>query len=168
MSDDEWTWEPDRIPVTGRPELQLYMGGTAPEDDMLTGVLYNWGPLDDDWAGPRVGPGDFDSVITLYSAAAPVNWGVLEQRYGFMDGPLYQETLEIVHRLADWGVAELEAGRRLLVRCQQGWNRSGLVTALIMIRLGMTGEDAITTIREARSEWCLCNPDFEEYLRSAV
>lgn len=165
---DEWTWEPDRIPISGHDHLKLYMGGTAPEDDMLTGLRWSWGPLGDDWSGPRVGPDDFDSVITLYSAAAPADWGVLEQRYGFMDGPLYTETLSTIHALADWGAQRLEAGDRLLVRCQQGWNRSGLVTALILLRFGVSGADAVETIRAARSEWCLCNRDFEEYLLSAV
>jgi protein-tyrosine phosphatase len=60
---------------------------------------------------------------------------------------------------ADW-----KRGKRVLIRCQAGWNRSGLITALVLIREGMGAREAIDLIREKRSEWALCNKSFEKFL----
>lgn len=42
------------------------------------------------------------------------------------------------------------AGREVLVSCWMGLNRSGLIVALALILDGMTAEQAIATIRQAR------------------
>jgi protein-tyrosine phosphatase len=55
-------------------------------------------------------------------------------------------------------------GRRVLIRCQAGWNRSGLITALVLIREGYSARDAIDMQRKRRSEWVLCNEHFERWL----
>jgi protein-tyrosine phosphatase len=60
---------------------------------------------------------------------------------------------------ADW-----KAGKKVLIRCQAGINRSGLVTALVLIRDGHSPEDAIKLIRDNRCEAALSNSRFEEYL----
>ena len=52
----------------------------------------------------------------------------------------------------------------VLVHCQQGWNRSGLVTALAMIRGGMEASTAIHTIRTKRNHMCLSNRAFHDWL----
>ena len=58
-------------------------------------------------------------------------------------------------------------GKSVLVHCQAGLNRSSLVaTRALMLDLNMSADDAIKLVREKRSEACLCNPSFEEYLRS--
>ena len=51
-------------------------------------------------------------------------------------------------------------GRRVLVRCQAGYNRSGLVVALALMRLGFTGQDAVARVRIARGPYALSNPHF--------
>lgn len=56
-------------------------------------------------------------------------------------------------------------GARILIHCQAGLNRSSLVTGLLLRRLGHTGDDAVKLIRRARDEACLCNEDFERYVR---
>lgn len=53
-----------------------------------------------------------------------------------------------------------------LVRCQAGLNRSALVAAMALIRLGWDPEDAIVRIREARSPYALFNSSFVAHLRS--
>ena len=54
-----------------------------------------------------------------------------------------------------------------LVHCQAGLNRSSLVaTRALMIYNDWDADTAIKTIRESRSPACLCNPSFEEHLRS--
>lgn len=52
----------------------------------------------------------------------------------------------------------------VLVHCQQGWNRSGLVTALSLILGGDRPEDAIALLRKQRCPEVLCNKVFELWL----
>jgi protein-tyrosine phosphatase len=60
---------------------------------------------------------------------------------------------------SDW-----KAGKKVLIRCQAGINRSGLITALVLIRDGHTPREAIALIRSTRCEAALTNSHFEEYL----
>ena len=60
----------------------------------------------------------------------------------------------------------LNAGKKVLVHCQAGLNRSSLVVARILMRQGMTADEAIALLREKRSPTVLCNRTFEAYLRS--
>lgn len=54
----------------------------------------------------------------------------------------------------------------VLVHCQAGLNRSSLVAARSLMLDGKTADEAISLLRTQRSPACLCNPSFEEYLRS--
>lgn len=54
-------------------------------------------------------------------------------------------------------------GKRVLVTCWMGRNRSGLVTGLILMQLGYSSLEAITLVRCAR-EGALSNPFFREVL----
>jgi protein-tyrosine phosphatase len=65
-------------------------------------------------------------------------------------------------------VDALKENKKVLVRCQAGYNRSGLVVALVLLRLGYTADDAIALIREKRSEHALCNELFVEYIQDAA
>lgn len=51
-----------------------------------------------------------------------------------------------------------------LIHCQAGLNRSSLVAALLLVRLGYTGRSAIELLRERRSPAVLCNKAFERYV----
>ena len=54
-----------------------------------------------------------------------------------------------------------------LVHCQAGLNRSGLLTALYLIRYQhYTPDEAIKKLRSTRSPAVLCNQSFEQYVRS--
>jgi protein-tyrosine phosphatase len=57
-----------------------------------------------------------------------------------------------------------KAGDRVLIRCQAGLNRSGLVTALVLIKEGHLPVDAINLLRTKRDRDALCNQDFAEWL----
>jgi protein-tyrosine phosphatase len=67
--------------------------------------------------------------------------------------------------IAAW-VNACRATGPVLVHCQAGLNRSSLVTATALMLGGMTADSAIALLREKRSPACLCNPAFEEWLRS--
>ena len=106
----------------------------------------------------------FDSVATLYAVAHPVGWGVAERRFGFPDSALDEKSLPEIHAIADWVHDEWKSGKKVLVRCQAGWNRSGIITALALIKDGYKPKDAIDLIRARRSPHALCNADFVRYL----
>jgi hypothetical protein len=54
--------------------------------------------------------------------------------------------------------------RRLLVRCQMGWNRSGLIAAGILIAEGHDPQNVIETIRDVRGPDALGNVSFVDFL----
>ena len=53
-----------------------------------------------------------------------------------------------------------KAGDRVLVRCQAGVNRSGLVTALILLLDGWQPDKIVEHLRARRSSRVLSNDDF--------
>lgn len=109
----------------------------------------------------------FDSVLTLTSSAPPASWPTEERHFHCKDG----RDLPDPHGLnlaVDWVHGQWQDGRRVLVRCQAGLNRSGLVVALVLYKAGYSAGDAISLIRERRSPYALCNPRFAEHLRSLI
>jgi hypothetical protein len=66
--------------------------------------------------------------------------------------------------LACWVSAVRRIGP-VLVHCQAGLNRSGLVTALSLMVDGATAGDAIGHLRACRHPMVLCNTTFESWLR---
>ncbi|WP_244203936.1 dual specificity protein phosphatase family protein [Streptomyces tricolor] len=84
------------------------------------------------------------------------------------DGPLDGTQLAGVIRLARAVNEALDAGRRVLVRCYHGYNRSGLVIAHALVQRGDTADQAVQLIRARRSAWALHNELFVEYLRAGL
>ena len=58
----------------------------------------------------------------------------------------------------------VEAGRRVLVHCWAGLNRSGVVSARALMFMGVPVTDAIARVRSARGAWALSNAAFVEWL----
>jgi hypothetical protein len=133
----------------------LYMGGTR--DDA---TIADPAPLH----GLHRRRPAYDAVATLYAWAQPVGWEVEELRYGFGDGALHGDDLARVLRAATWAHARWQSGDRVLIRCQAGLNRSGLVTALVLILDGWHPAHAIAHIRDRRSPHALFNPHFVHWL----
>ena len=71
---------------------------------------------------------------------------------------------EIVQELAA-ARAHRAGPKGLYIVCAQGLNRSGLLTGLLLRSFGLTGEDALTRIREARPG-ALANHAFERLVRT--
>lgn len=111
-----------------------------------------------------VGKEDFDFVVTMYASANPVDWFVREVRYGIYDHDMNDFNVEDLHDIVAMSHNEWKAGMRVLIRCQAGLNRSGLVMALVLIRDGYTAAEAIHLIRSQRGEAALCNRVFENWL----
>jgi len=134
----------------------LFMGGTA-DDDIIcypksVGLI---GAIS-----------EFDSVATLYASAHPVSWGVSERRFGFPDSALDDKNLPEIHAIAEWLHSEWKQGKRVLARCQAGWNRSGIIMAMALMLDGYRADDAVALIRTRRSPNALCNKDFVAYLNN--
>ena len=79
------------------------------------------------------------------------------------DGPAPDHDTLIA--LADLVRSMRAAGKRVLVHCAAGINRSGLLAAASLIREGYDVDDAIETVRSARTG-ALNNPEFVEALRA--
>jgi hypothetical protein len=73
---------------------------------------------------------------------------------------LAAEATEVVDRY-------LRRGHRVLVTCNLGQNRSGLVVGLALVRsFGLGGAEAVARVREARGPRALSNRAFAEWLAS--
>lgn len=64
----------------------------------------------------------------------------------------------------DQAVWRWQQGQKVLIRCQAGYNRSGLMMCLALMRLGFTAEHAINQVRKRRGPDVLINPVFERYV----
>lgn len=112
---------------------------------------------------------EFDVVQTLLRLPGHgPDPGVRHQVWPIPDGPLDGTQLAGVIRLAEAACEALDEGRRVLVRCYHGYNRSGLVVGHALVRRNRSAEQAIRLIRSRRSEWALHNELFAEYLRAGL
>lgn len=112
---------------------------------------------------------EFDLVLTLLRLPGHgPDPGVEHHVWPIPDGPLDGTQLAGVIRLAQAASDALDEGRKVLVRCYHGYNRSGLVIAHTLIRSGRSAEEAIRTIRARRSPWALHNDLFVDYLRAGL
>ena len=106
----------------------------------------------------------FDAIVTMYAWARPADWNVQEFRYGVPDASISDINLDRLREAVDFAYDHWKAGDRVLIRCQAGLNRSGLVMALVLIKDGNTPEHAIEMIRETRGADALFNSNFTQWL----
>jgi protein-tyrosine phosphatase len=112
---------------------------------------------------------EFDLVQTLLRLPGHgPDPGVEHHVWAIPDGPLDGTQLAGVMRLAQAASEALDEGRKVLVRCYHGYNRSGLVIAHALVHRGHSAEQAIRLIRSRRSPWALHNDLFVEYLRAGL
>ena len=135
----------------------LWQGGTDDSDIIGTKILNS------DYE-PTITVKNFDTVLTLHAWSNPADWGVKELRYPFHDGVIGKDVhpreLFFLTKYID---DELKQGKRVLVRCLAGLNRSGLINSLVLVRQGLSPSQALDLVRSRRSVWSLCNPDFESW-----
>lgn len=120
------------------------------------------------WQGGCIGglalPDDFDFVLSLYPweqyRIGPNTERVEVKMYDSLD-----QGFEQVDELADEVVKRLRGRQKVLVHCQAGLNRSGLLAATILKKLGYTGLEAVKLLREARgTDEVLCNATFRQHI----
>jgi hypothetical protein len=84
--------------------------------------------------------------------------------------PIYDEDLPNLAKLnaiAEVGAGLIRSGHRVLSHCGMGFNRSALVAGLILLRLGMTGPEAVRRLRGCRPG-ALFNEVFAAHLESLM
>jgi hypothetical protein len=109
-------------------------------------------------------PSPFDSVVCMYGHANPIGYFVREQRFGIADAELSESSKPEIMQLADWLHSEWKQGKSVAGKCQAGLNRSSLIVALVLLKEGYTATEAISLIREKRSEHALFNRHFVEFI----
>lgn len=129
----------------------LWMGGHVYRDGLDPRAAIVWN--------------EFTHVFSLHTQPGhgPAE-GVDHLVYRIPDGTLHADELARVKAIADQVAAAVTEGGRVLVRCQAGYNRSGLVVAFALIALGHTPADAVALIRAKRSPHALFNSHFLGYL----
>ncbi|WP_207709967.1 protein-tyrosine phosphatase family protein [Actinomadura macrotermitis] len=134
----------------------LWMGGHRYRD--VAGVLRD-----------AVVAEEFDVVCSLYLRDGHGPPPHVEHHCALVpDDPLSSAEIRAVLGLAEIAAEAVRGGRRVLVRCHSGYNRSGLVVAQALVLLGHEMDDAIFLIRRRRSRWALNNRLFEEYLTTGL
>lgn len=147
MVDDE-SWVPAHLRDALDDEAPPW-----PPDEVVPGLWQSGLPL----------PGEqWDAVIDLHGGEEELEDVEFYVHWRIEDGPA--PDIPTLEALADMVNVFRHAGRRVLVHCHAGINRSGLVAAAALVRDGVTPDDAIATVREARSG-ALNNENFVAALR---
>lgn len=108
---------------------------------------------------------EFDVVLSLYQRPGyGPDEDVPHLYLRIPDGHLTRENLDDVRAMADLAAEAVRDGKKVLCRCQAGLNRSSLVAALAMLRLGFRPDAAIEMIRQKRSRNALFNLNFQRYI----
>lgn len=127
------------VPLVTHVEGNLYQGGV--------------------WPGVRL-PDEFANVVNLYGRSYELGPHTAEHKMIMHDS--LDQTFEQVDNIAKAIIIALPAGP-LLVHCQAGLNRSGLVAARVLMLNGDSAATAINKVRK-RSPVCLCNESFTNWL----
>lgn len=84
-------------------------------------------------------------------------------KHGFNDNSWMQEqeareVVSLADRVSDGLAKRIRAGHGVLSSCYAGWNRSGLVSGLTLMKVAdVSPDEAVGLIREARGPDALCN-----------
>lgn len=125
----------------------------------------------------QLSDGDVIKLLSRYGVSGVVNlWHTPDSRVqelvkwyehtSLPDGIIHGHIATAAEALADRVVAEIKAGGCVLTHCWGGKNRSGLISALALIRLqGITGAEAVSAIKSVR-RGALVNKFFVNYLET--
>ena len=130
----------------------LWVGGT--DDDDTVGHASRTNRRGEVVEDATITPDKFNSVVTLYAWAKPVDWLVEEYRWGIFDGGAKAPSIEKIRDVVVWAHTRWKSGERVLLRCQAGLSRSVFFTSLVLVRDGWEPRDAVKHIRDIRSEHC--------------
>jgi hypothetical protein len=132
-------------------------------------ALFTWdevapGLFQGDFPEGDVDWGRFDDVVSMSQAAPEVD---LEPDGVWLHVPIPDAEVEdpdAVREAARVVAERVRAGRRVLVHCWAGLNRSGVVAARALMFMGVPVDEAIAAVRAARGDVALFNRAFVRWL----
>jgi hypothetical protein len=138
-----------------------------PWNEVVPGLFMGGHDVRSQSAGACVVREEFDLVVSLvsregYGPSPGVEHVVARLADAVLDPPSAARVRELGATVA----AAVREGRRVLVRCSGGLNRSGVVVAEALVQLGMTPAEAVLAVRTARGPWALTNPAFVSHLHA--
>lgn len=153
--------DPTKFPISGYARAAMERGNPSafecPLISHIEGNLWMGGCIE----GVRL-PDDFKTVFALYDGQSfRVGPSTEVVRMTMLDS--LTQSLDSVDSDARRIVDAMKHGK-VLVHCQAGLNRSGLLTARVLTLMGHSGPEAISILRERRSPLVLCNEAFENWI----
>ncbi len=151
-------------PILSLDDLRDDPDEIDPPDPIIDGRLWQGGsPVDYAWARAA----GIDVVVDVSDPGPPPPEdelaGIDYRKCPLVDGDEMPDAAQL-DELVDHVVEMLRAGRRVLVHCTYGRNRSGLVVALAVRQVfGISGADAARLVRERRRR-ALNNTTFSAHL----
>lgn len=168
--------ESDNLPAAVDPRVRRFSGytvhGDLPFSAPFISCVLNDGP-----GGKRlyqggvenglVLPGSILHVVSLYQHERYTVGHELLTNLKVRADDAVSQPMDIIDPVAAYIAALYDSGEPgdILVHCQAGLNRSGVVVARVLQKLGWDTSEAIDHLREVRSPAVLCNPAFEAWLR---
>jgi protein-tyrosine phosphatase len=112
---------------------------------------------------------DMDLTVNVSGVPTPEKaHGEMHINWPLSDGnflPELSKLAPLVRMIAD--VYRRDSSSRIFIHCAMGWNRSGIIMALVLRLIKRcTGAEALRMVRKARSKYVLCNRTFEDYVAS--
>jgi protein-tyrosine phosphatase len=137
--------------------------------EILEGQLFQSGAPEDAAEWMSIHARGIDAVVDLYGTLDPgvptAPNSILYIFWPIEDGPALPD-LGILEVLVDTVVHLIQRGHKVLVHCHRGKSRSGLVNALVAMKmLGICGPEAIALVRRRRPG-ALGNAVFTAYLEA--
>lgn len=137
--------------------------------EQYPGLLYSRGKIRDSHV-----PELIDGGYTVIQLAPPTPNEKIRDALGPMryihlpvpDGVLDEKARRRFMLAADVALARVQSGSPVIVHCNAGRNRAGLLSALVLRQLlNVSGEEAMAMVRSVRPR-AIANPRFEKWLKS--
>lgn len=117
----------------------------------------------------KVSEGDWDYVVSAYMEPKhEKSFPKCDTRFVFFldtEHGLEDETWVRIRSAVDEVVKRWRDGQKVLIRCQAGYNRSGMMMAFALMRLGINADESVQRMRRIRGRHVLINHVFEGYVK---
>lgn len=117
--------------------------------------------------GPDVGR-KFDALVLMATEYQPSKRdfpGVEVYSAPIYDAKPSGHEVQAAYKAAQWVASRLKSGKRVLVTCMAGLNRSGMVSAMALVLTGYPPKNAIAAVKGARGPHALSNGHFANIIR---
>jgi hypothetical protein len=116
--------------------------------------------------GPDAGK-KFDALVLMAHEHQPTQKefpGIEVLQAGIWDARPSGQDIQKAYKAAQWVATRLKAGKKVLVTCMAGLNRSGMVSAMSLIMMGYPPKNAMALVKNARGPKALSNKHFNQVL----